>query len=29
MALIHNDVFDAALTEVATATKAEVRNAGI
>lgn len=27
MALIHNDVFDAALTEVATATKAEVRNA--
>jgi hypothetical protein len=27
MALIHNDVFDAALTEVATANKAEVRTA--
>lgn len=28
MALIHDDVFDAALTEVATATEAEVRAAG-
>lgn len=27
MALIHNDVFDAALTEVKTATEAEVQNA--